>query len=303
MIAAWYLRPHSRKTAILSEVEGTIFISQCQFPSPYAFQSPNPLSRKDFRPSYPQKADPRRSGGLNLKPQNLLAVFGPGGPRERSAPREHFSDSKQRRFLIYISVKQQPRHTRMPPQALKKNSQPTVALARRKVAANNGRARPGRIKRVFPPRPTLEYDHSVLLTDDEDELELPLQEPVRPNPTVREQDLGEVLSRIHDNSLGCGRTIKAAIEFGRTAGQALAEARDIVGMDDFDGWVEKSLAISPAEARALLQFSRLAEVRGADVSPAKAVTLKTSLRLLSRLCDQFGEQAGKNSVSKQGCAR
>ena len=185
----------------------------------------------------------------------------------------------------------------MPPQTVKKTPRPTAAPPRNK-AANNNPTRPGRIKRFFPPRPALDYDHSEFLQDEE---ELVAEEPPVPDP-VEEPEL-ELIARIHDKSLSCLRTIKASIEFGRAAGQALAEARDIVGKGNFDNWVEKSLAISPAEAHALLAFSRESEVRRADVSPANAMTLKTSLGLLSRLCDQFGEQAGKVSASKRGCTR
>ena len=42
----------------------------------------------------------------------------------------------------------------------------------------------------------------------------------------------------------------------------------MAGEGNFDGWVEKSLAISPREARALLRFNQEPEVRQADVSPA-----------------------------------
>ena len=184
----------------------------------------------------------------------------------------------------------------MPSQTVKKSRRPTAAHPGHKAAVTNNPTRLGRIKRFFPPRPELDYDHSVPLAGDEDELAA--ETSAVPDPVQEQQR-----ELIHTNSLSCLRTIKASIEFGRAAGQALAEARDIVGKGNFDNWVEKSLAISPREAHALLAFSREPEIRGADVSPAKAVTLKTSLGLLSRLCDQFVEQAGKVSASKRGCTR
>jgi hypothetical protein len=93
----------------------------------------------------------------------------------------------------------------------------------------------------------------------------------------------KLIGEIHEPALGCLRVGKAYIEFGRAAGQKLIEARDQIGTGGFDAWVQGTLAISPLEAEALINFAEAAEINTVDVSPARAMTLTQLMPLVARL--------------------
>ena len=171
--------------------------------------------------------------------------------------------------------------------SLKNN--PRSALPRQRQEHVSSAARPGRIKRHLTPRAPVAYGDAIARLLEDDEEARPAVESTVPPPSIQPPNLSEAIGKIHEYGLGCLRVVKAGIEFGRAAGQALADAQRLVGEDDFDLWVEKSLAISPAEARAMLRFSQEPEVRGANVSPANAMKLGTAMGLLNLLCKHFAE--------------
>ena len=69
-----------------------------------------------------------------------------------------------------------------------------------------------------------------------------------------------------------------------------ADARAALGDQAFDRWVERTLAITPAEAVALIRFAQDPAIVMADVSPIKAMTLTDAMQLVVRLDDHLDHQ-------------
>ena len=113
----------------------------------------------------------------------------------------------------------------------------------------------------------------------------PVKAPSRKAASEPDQDVTALVAPVHQAALGAGRVARALVEFAREAGQRLAEARELVGVGNFDCWVHTTLAISPPEATAFIDFATDAAVANADVSPCKAMTLTQVLDLVARLGD------------------
>lgn len=109
-------------------------------------------------------------------------------------------------------------------------------------------------------------------------------------PPVSDEGLTAVVGDISDATLGACRCAKALVEFSRVAGQRLADARAALGDQAFDRWVERTLAITPAEAVALIRFAQDPAIVMADVSPIKAMTLTDAMQLVVRLDDHLDHQ-------------
>jgi hypothetical protein len=105
--------------------------------------------------------------------------------------------------------------------------------------------------------------------------------------SVSDQDVADIVAETHDAVLGATRCAKALVEFARTAGQRLVEARTAIGSKAFDRWVDRTLAITPGEAKALLDFAQDPGVGMAEVSPSQAMTLTEAMQLVAQLCHHF----------------
>jgi hypothetical protein len=106
-------------------------------------------------------------------------------------------------------------------------------------------------------------------------------------PPGSADNINERIGEIHKVALGAIRCAKATVEFARTAGQRLVEARAALGNQGFEHWVDRTLAITPADARGLIDFVADPEVATAAISPTDAVTLAQVVELVRRLDKQF----------------